>query len=209
MFHCFLYCKPDFSPVLKHSKCYSTPMYWNRSSLKKYIDFRSLIFLILSVCWSLEEWEIYNVVLLVIQYQKSLLWNPREIFLLMNLLQEGGSLPGPETGLLSNTQKWIVRGDTCWQSKRFYWERAPGWRAVGSGNPGELLCHVAHSLGFYGDGISFWVVFSQSFWLRVLPGGACLVQSRWMPERRILGGGQTCCCLLLTFPELFRLVEAY
>ena len=49
------------------------------------------------------------------------------------LLQEGGPLPGPETGLLSNTRKWIVRGDTCWQSKRFYWERAPGWRAVGKG----------------------------------------------------------------------------
>ena len=47
------------------------------------------------------------------------------------LLQEGGPLPGPETGLLSNTRKWIVRGDTCWQSKRFYWERAPGWRAGG------------------------------------------------------------------------------
>ena len=33
----------------------------------------------------------------------------------------------------------------CWQSKRFYWERAPGWRAVGLGNPGELLCRVDHS----------------------------------------------------------------
>ena len=42
-------------------------------------------------------------------------------------------------------------------------ERAPGWRAVGSGNPGELLCHVAHSLRFYGDGISFPVVFGQLF----------------------------------------------
>ena len=79
----------------------------------------------------------------------------------------------------------------CWQSKRFYWEGAPRWRAVGWGNPGDQLCHVAHSLGFYGDGISFWVVFSQSFWLRVLPGGACLVQLRWMPEKRILGGGRT------------------
>ena len=29
-----------------------------------------------------------------------------------HLLQEGGPLPGPETGLLSNTRKWIVRGDT-------------------------------------------------------------------------------------------------
>ena len=29
-------------------------------------------------------------------------------------------------------------------------------------NPGELLCHVARSLGFYADGISFWVVSGQS-----------------------------------------------
>ena len=31
----------------------------------------------------------------------------------VNLLQEGGPLPGPETKLLSNTKKWIVWGDTC------------------------------------------------------------------------------------------------
>ena len=80
----------------------------------------------------------------------------------------------------------------CWQSKRFHWERAPGWRAGGSGNPGEQFCCMACSLGFYGDGISFRVVFSRSFWLRVLPGGARLVQPRWMPARRILGGGRTC-----------------
>ena len=29
--------------------------------------------------------------------------------------------------------------------------------------PGELPCRVARSLGFYGDGISFRVVLSQSF----------------------------------------------
>ena len=29
------------------------------------------------------------------------------------VLQEGGPLPGPKTGLLSNTWKRIVRGDTC------------------------------------------------------------------------------------------------
>ena len=51
---------------------------------------------------------------------------------------------------------------------------------------------LPHGWQFYGDGISFQVVFSQSFWLRVLPGGARLVQPRWMPERRILGGGRTC-----------------
>ena len=29
--------------------------------------------------------------------------------------------------------------------------------------PKRLLCHVVYSLGFYGDGISFQVVFGQSF----------------------------------------------
>ena len=29
------------------------------------------------------------------------------------LLQGGGPLQGPKTGLLSNTRKWIARGDTC------------------------------------------------------------------------------------------------
>ena len=29
--------------------------------------------------------------------------------------------------------------------------------------PGELLCRAAHSLRFYGDTISFQVVFGQSF----------------------------------------------
>ena len=38
-----------------------------------------------------------------------------------------------------------------------------GRRAGGSGNPGGQLCHMACSLGFYGDGISFRVVLSQSF----------------------------------------------
>ena len=84
------------------------------------------------------------------------------------------------------------RRHMCWQSKWFYWESAPGRNAGGWGNPGELLCLMACSLGFYGDGISFRVVFSQSFWLRVLPGGARLGQPRWMPSRRSLGGSWTC-----------------
>ena len=55
--------------------------------------------------------------------------------------------------------------------------------------PGELFCHTAHSLRFYGGGISFQVVFGQSLWLWLLPGDT---QSRWMPTRRILGSGRTC-----------------
>ena len=44
----------------------------------------------------------------------------------MVMLQEGGSLPGPETGLLSNTQKWIVWGDTCADKARDF---------IGKGSP--------------------------------------------------------------------------
>ena len=56
--------------------------------------------------------------------------------------------------------------------------------------PGELLCRVARSLAFYGDGICFWVVFQpiiliQSlFWWHTH-------QPRWMLARGILGSGQT------------------
>ena len=64
----------------------------------------------------------------------------------------------------------------------------------------EPRSRLACSLGFYGDGISFRVVFSQSFWLRVLPGGAWC-KPRWMPERRILGSGRTCGVSFWPFPN--------
>ena len=81
------------------------------------------------------------------------------------MLQEGRPLPGPKTGLLSNTWKSIVQGDTCADKTDFIGKGARR-KTGGWGNPGELLCRVARmarSLGFYGDGISFRVVFSQSF----------------------------------------------
>ena len=59
---------------------------------------------------------------------------------------------------------------------------------------------MACSLGLYGDGISLRVVFRRSFWLRVLPGGAGLVQPTWMPGR-ILGGGRTCGVSFWPFPN--------
>ena len=117
------------------------------------------------------------------------------------VLQEGGPLPGPETGLLSNTWKWIVWGDTCADKARdFIGKGYPGGEQQGKGTQ-ENSSAMWLSLGFYGDGPSFRVVFSQSFWLRVLPDGACLVQPRWMPERRILGGGQTCGVSFWPFPN--------
>ena len=75
------------------------------------------------------------------------------------MLQEGGPLPGPESGLLSNTQKWIVQGDTRADKARdFIRKRRPGGEQQGKGNEENCSDNMAHSLGFYGDGISFWVV---------------------------------------------------
>ena len=50
---------------------------------------------------------------------------------------------------------------------------------------------MARSLWFYGDGISFRVVFGQSFEFRVFPGGTRIAQPRWMLARGILGSGWT------------------
>ena len=47
---------------------------------------------------------------------------------MIQLLQEGGPLPGPGSGLLSNTRKWIVRRDTCADKARDF---------IGKGRPGR------------------------------------------------------------------------
>ena len=51
----------------------------------------------------------------------------------------------------------------CWQNKRLHWKGAPRERMVRQENPGELLCQEAHSLRFYGNGVSFlgflWPIF--------------------------------------------------
>ena len=73
--------------------------------------------------------------------------------------------------LVYHSEMNCLRRCMCWKSKRFYWERVPGWRGGGWGKPGEHLCHVACRLRFYGEGISFWVVSGQLFCLRILPGG--------------------------------------
>ena len=109
------------------------------------------------------------------------------------VLQEVRPFLGPESGLLSNTQKRIVWGHMCWQSRRLYWEGAPGERTAGWGNPGGP-CHMACSLVFY-NGVHLWVVSGQTLWLRVLPAGAFISQPRWIPERRILEGHGDWCLL--------------
>ena len=117
-----------------------------------------------------------------------------------NCCRKGDPFQGPKLGCLTLgnelseethvlTKQEILLGKGTWVERRRV--RVPRRTALPHG-----------SLGFYGDGISFRVVFSQSFWLRVLPGGARLVQPRWMLER-ILGGGWTCGVSFWPFPNSF------
>ena len=75
-------------------------------------------------------------------------------------MKEERSFPEPKWGsclTLGNKEKHVLTKQEILLGK--------GARVESSRvrNPGEELSHVAHSLGFYGDGISFWVVLSQSF----------------------------------------------
>ena len=110
----------------------------------------------------------------------------------MILLPGGRPLPGPKTGLLSKTRKWIVWGNTSADKVRDFIGRGhPGGEQLGKGTQENSCVTWLAVSGFMVNGISFRVVLSQSFWFRVLPGGAHLVQPGWMPERRIVEGGQT------------------
>ena len=107
---------------------------------------------------------------------------------MIQLLQEGGPLPGPGSGLLSNTRKWVVRRDTCADTVRdFIGKGRPGRKHWGKETQEDCFATWLTISGFMLMGL----VSRLSFWLRVLPGGTHIAQPRWMPARRIQGGGQT------------------
>ena len=118
----------------------------------------------------------------------------------MVLLQERGPLPGPESGLLSNTRKWIVWGDTGANEAGDFTGKGRRAESRRVREPGKtaLPCGSTQSRA-YGDGsVSRLSLASHSDW--VFPGGACLVQPRWILSRRILGGGWTPFDLSWTLP---------
>ena len=125
------------------------------------------------------------------------------------MLQEGGPLPGPETGLLSNTRKWIVRGDTCADKARDF---------IGKGTRAESRRLREPRRTALPRGSHSWVL----WWWNWFPGGLwpiILIQSlSWWrthgsakmdASERDSGKWTDTRCLLLTVPKLFRLVVAY
>ena len=119
----------------------------------------------------------------------------------MSVLQEGGPLLGTETRLLSNTQKWIVKGDTSADKARdFIGKMCPGREQVRGTQENCSATWLAVS-GFMVLGLVSRLSLANHSDSRVLPGAACLVQSIWMPVRRILGGGLTCGVSFWPFPN--------
>ena len=118
------------------------------------------------------------------------------------LLQEGGPLPGPQTGLLLTLGNELSEETHVLTKREILLGRGARLESRRVREPRSTALPRGCGLRFCADRISFRVVFSQSFCLRVLPGGACIAKPMWMPEEGILGGGRT-------FPKLFRLVVAY
>ena len=73
------------------------------------------------------------------------------------LLQEGGPLPGPRVGSYLTLRNELSK-ETHVLTKQETLVGRGTWVESSRGNPGEVLCHVANSLRFYGDVVSFWVV---------------------------------------------------
>ena len=97
-----------------------------------------------------------------------------------------GALPGPETGLLSDTRRWVE--ETHADKARDFIGK--GTRVEGR-RVREPRTALPRGLKFYGDGMSFRVVLGQSFWFRTCPGGARIAQPSWMLARGLLGSGRT------------------
>ena len=70
------------------------------------------------------------------------------------LLQEGGSLPGPKSGILPITREWIVWGDTCADKARdFIRKGSLGREQQGKGTPENCSAMWLAVSGFMGMGL--------------------------------------------------------
>ena len=70
-----------------------------------------------------------------------------------HLLQEGGPLPGPETGLLSNTREVNCLRRRMPTKRESLLGRAPGWRAAGKGTQENCSATWLAVSGFMAMGV--------------------------------------------------------
>ena len=120
-----------------------------------------------------------------------------------------GTPPGPERELLSNTQKWIVWGDThADKAKGFTGNGCPGGEYEGKGTQGNCSATWFAVSGFMVMGLVS----------RFSPANHSILWSFWWhmhcsakmdASKKESGRWSDTWRLHLTFPELFALVMAY
>ena len=125
-----------------------------------------------------------------------------------SLFQEGRPLPGPECRFLSNTQKWIVRGDTCANKARDFIEK--GYPVESSSV--RKSRRTALPCGSLPQVLWWWNSFPGLSLANVFDSGSFLVvhamlkpdgfQREWF---WVVGRTHGVSSLLLTFPEFFWL----
>ena len=103
------------------------------------------------------------------------------------MLQEGGLLPGPESGLCLILRNELSEETCVLTKKETLLGRCAQVEVRRVREPRKTALPFG-SKWSYGNGINFRVASGQSFWLKVLPGGICITQPRWIPVGRILGG---------------------
>ena len=146
------------------------------------------ISIVTSLCWMnvwVSEWISQLPVVNVSRDAVSRHWG--WVIFPMVVLQEGGPFSGPETGLLSNTQKWIVQGDTRADKARDF----TGKGHLGREQEGKRTQEKSQILWWW-----LWVRMTDSWWRMHCSAKTDATEKdsgRWLDTW----------CLLLTFPELF------
>ena len=123
------------------------------------------------------------------------------LYLIFTTFLPAWTLPGPKTGLLSNTQKWIVRGDTCADKARhFIWKGHLSGEQKGKGTQENSFAMWLEVLGLMVTGlVSGLSLANRSDPESFLVDGSEKDSGKWSDMWH----------LLLTFPELFQLVVSY
>ena len=125
------------------------------------------------------------------------------------LLQKGGPLPGPQSELLSNLQKWTVQGEICAEKAR----GLIGKGRLGGEQEGKGTWENCSATWFTVSGFMVMGLLSRLSLPIILthsPSWWCTHCSAKMDAReKDSGRWPDAWGLLLTFPELFQLVVAY
>ena len=101
-----------------------------------------------------------------------------------------GPIQGPKSGLCLTIRNELSKETHVLTKQQILLGRGAQAESRRVREPRRTALPVAFHLGFYDDGISFWVISSQSLWFSIFSGGTRIVQQKCLPMRRTLGGAR-------------------